>query len=715
MLKVVQWATGPVGRHTAGGRGRPPRPRGRRVSSCTATTRWAATRASSAASAPIGVVATSDRDEILALDADCVLYMPQGETNPMARARRHLRAARLGEERRLDGGHGADLPGQHGPGRWSTGWRRRAPRVVPSFHATGIEPGWASEVLPLTMSGTVPLASTRWSSRSCSTTRPTPARSCSSTSWASAGRRMRRTCSAPTRQLLGGAFRAPLMLVADGLGATIDDFVYDRQVWLAEEPFDVSAGRIEAGTVAAHALLRHAPSSTAAGRSPWSTSPASADDAAPDWPGGRGWKVTVEGAAVDGARSRRSPCTARTRTTRAASARPCTPSTRSRRCARRRPGSDTFLDLPTIVGRHVLGCDGGRMTRDVRSARRPTGTPASRSTTGRGCGSTRPRTGTRRTRSGRSPATTTCSRSRRTAATFSSHRAPRPHGDHLPMMISMDDPEHSPAPQAREPRVHAAARAATTSRRSAGICTEIIDRVAPKGECDFVWDIAAPLPLLAHRRHARLPARVLRRPAAVVRRPDPRPRPPTRRPRSRRPGMEAMLAFREFQLGVIADRRSKPPQDDLVSILCYSEIDGERLDDESIIQESLLILIGGDETSRHVMTDGMLALLEHPDQLAILRDDPATIEVGRRGAAALGVADQEHGPHGHARRSSCTARRCARATRSSSCTRRPTATRRCSTIPTASTCGATRTRTSRSGSVPHFCLGALARPARAAR
>jgi cytochrome P450 family 142 subfamily A polypeptide 1 len=91
---------------------------------------------------------------------------------------------------------------------------------------------------------------------------------------------------------------------------------------------------------------------------------------------------------------------------------------------------------------------------------------------------------------------------------------------------------------------------------------------------------------------------------------------------------EAALAFREFQLGVIADRRSKPPQDDLVSILCHAEIDGERLDDESIIQESLLILIGGDETSRHVMTDGMLALLAHPDQQAVLRDDPTAIEVG---------------------------------------------------------------------------------------
>ena len=51
--------------------------------SSTATPRPAATSATSAASAPIGVTATKDPDEIVALDADCVLYMPQGEMNPM--------------------------------------------------------------------------------------------------------------------------------------------------------------------------------------------------------------------------------------------------------------------------------------------------------------------------------------------------------------------------------------------------------------------------------------------------------------------------------------------------------------------------------------------------------------------------------------------------------------------------------------------------------
>jgi cholest-4-en-3-one 26-monooxygenase len=211
-------------------------------------------------------------------------------------------------------------------------------------------------------------------------------------------------------------------------------------------------------------------------------------------------------------------------------------------------------------------------------------------------------------------------------ANFSSGRAPRPHGDHLPMMISMDDPEHgrrrklvSRGFTPRRVRDHEA-----TIRR---ICTTIIDRVAPLGACDFVWDIAAPLPLLLIADMLGFPPEsyddLLRWSDDLIRATTADPPPDVALA-----AFEAGLAFREFQLGVIADRRAKPPQDDLVSILCYSDIDGERLDDESIINESLLILIGGDETSRHVMTDGMLALLDHPDQLAILRDNPGAIEVG---------------------------------------------------------------------------------------
>jgi cytochrome P450 family 142 subfamily A polypeptide 1 len=89
----------------------------------------------------------------------------------------------------------------------------------------------------------------------------------------------------------------------------------------------------------------------------------------------------------------------------------------------------------------------------------------------------------------------------------------------------------------------------------------------------------------------------------------------------------AGLAFREYQLGVIADRRSKPPRSDLVSLLCYAEVEGEQLDDESLIQETLLILIGGDETTRHVISGGMLALIDNPDQRARLLADPSPAKV----------------------------------------------------------------------------------------
>ena len=211
--------------------------------------------------------------------------------------------------------------------------------------------------------------------------------------------------------------------------------------------------------------------------------------------------------------------------------------------------------------------------------------------------------------------------------TFSSKFSPRPHGGGLPMMISMDDPLHT----CRRRLVYhgfTPKRVRDKEPTIRKLCTQIIDNVCERGECDFVWDIAAPLPLL-------LIADMLGFPPEsyddLLLWSDDLMRGTTGTPTEEATAKSgaAAMAFREFQLGVIADRRAKPPQDDLVSILCHAEIEGEKLDDESLVQETLLILIGGDETTRHVISGGMLALMENPDQRAILTGaDSATMTTG---------------------------------------------------------------------------------------
>jgi cytochrome P450 family 142 subfamily A polypeptide 1 len=212
------------------------------------------------------------------------------------------------------------------------------------------------------------------------------------------------------------------------------------------------------------------------------------------------------------------------------------------------------------------------------------------------------------------------------AKTFSSRRSPRPHGEPLPMMISMDDPQH----RRRRGLVYhgfTPKRVAEHEDRIREICTGIIDKVCERGECDFVWDIAAPLPLLLIADMLGFPREtyddLLRWSDDLIRATTQNPDPELTEASGR-----AALGFRELQLGVIADRRAKPPQDDLISLLCHAEIDGERLDDESLVQETLLILIGGDETTRHVITGGMLALLERPDQRDLMASSPEALQSG---------------------------------------------------------------------------------------
>lgn len=72
----------------------------------------------------------------------------------------------------------------------------------------------------------------------------------------------------------------------------------------------------------------------------------------------------------------------------------------------------------------------------------------------------------------------------------------------------------------------------------------------------------------------------------------------------------AFAAYSEFTRDIIEPRRTQPT-DDLTTVLVHAEVDGQRLSDDEIVMETLLILIGGDEITRHTLSGGTEQLLRH--------------------------------------------------------------------------------------------------------
>ncbi len=83
-------------------------------------------------------------------------------------------------------------------------------------------------------------------------------------------------------------------------------------------------------------------------------------------------------------------------------------------------------------------------------------------------------------------------------------------------------------------------------------------------------------------------------------------------------------AFIRYIHRLIASRRAAP-RDDLVSALVQAEQAGDHLSEDELVAMIFLLLVAGHETTVNLIGNGTLALLEHPDQLARLRDDPKLI------------------------------------------------------------------------------------------
>ena len=189
------------------------------------------------------------------------------------------------------------------------------------------------------------------------------------------------------------------------------------------------------------------------------------------------------------------------------------------------------------------------------------------------------------------------------------------------MMLNMDAPRHTKlrglVNKGFTPRM-----IARLKERVGEICGEIVDRVAARGDCDFVREIAAELPLQVIAEMIGIPEQDRNQIFAWSNRlvgfddPDFG----TSQEEARAVSMEMYLYANELALA-----RRDSPREDLVSVLMRAEVDGERLTEMEFDVFFLLLAVAGNETTRNLISGGMHALFEHPDQWRRLREDRSLV------------------------------------------------------------------------------------------
>ncbi len=151
------------------------------------------------------------------------------------------------------------------------------------------------------------------------------------------------------------------------------------------------------------------------------------------------------------------------------------------------------------------------------------------------------------------------------------------------------------------------------------LSTEIVDRVARKGECDFVASIASELPMLVIAELVGAPeedrAKLFRWSNRMIGFEDPD-------FADDAAATNAMVEMLEYAAH-IGKLRREDPRDDLTSVLVHAEVDGQRLGEVDFNMFFILLVLAGNETTRNAISGGMLALSEHPDQRQKLINDPS--------------------------------------------------------------------------------------------
>jgi cytochrome P450 len=192
------------------------------------------------------------------------------------------------------------------------------------------------------------------------------------------------------------------------------------------------------------------------------------------------------------------------------------------------------------------------------------------------------------------------------------------------MMLNMDPPQHTKlrllVNKGFTPRM-----VAQLHDRIHALARDIVGRVAPRGVCDFVADVAGELPSYVIAELVGIPLDDGRQLYRL-----------TERMHTAAPTDEgkadvvaAVAEMMTYSDAVRAAKRARPGND-IASALLAAEVDGERLSEFEFDMFFMLLINAGGDTTRNLVSGGMLVLLEHPAQHAQLVADlsllPAAIE-----------------------------------------------------------------------------------------
>jgi cytochrome P450 len=190
-------------------------------------------------------------------------------------------------------------------------------------------------------------------------------------------------------------------------------------------------------------------------------------------------------------------------------------------------------------------------------------------------------------------------------------------------MLFMDPPSHtrlrSLASQAFSP-----ARVAVLRSHIREIVNRLLDDVQNKGQMDIIRDIAEPLPAIVTAEMLGVPLsdrlKLKTWSADFAEMLGNFQHNPEHAPRMLHAVQDMTAYFRDC-----IRRQQDHPQEGLVQSLMTAEVDGDRLTEEEVVANSIVTMVGGQETTTNLIGNGILTLLRNPGEMKRLRDDASLI------------------------------------------------------------------------------------------